>query len=148
MLLTDTLWYGRLTLSWFNFVSFNMMQQGADNFGRMPAWFYVDKLLLDNNLVLSVFGVAGVLLSRRAALLAAPSLALLAVLFCIPHKEYRFLWPLLPVLAFCAGSALNRLRTSGAVGWWATTAVLALHVFSGLSILLLQLAVFLQHALL
>ena len=146
MFVSDSWWYGRWTFSWYNFVKFNLMDQGADNFGRMKAWFYLDKLLLDNNLVVSVFGLLGVALSRQAATVAAPSLALLAVLFTVPHKEYRFLFPLLPALAFCAGTALHRIRRNSLIGQGLVSLVLLLHMFSGLSLLLLQAAVYAPHA--
>jgi len=57
-----------LKINVFSPLIWPLFWQGADNFGRMPAFFYIDKLCLDNNLVLFVGGIAGLCLSRRAGM--------------------------------------------------------------------------------
>lgn len=106
---SDSLWYGRPTLSLINFLRFNFFEEGAENFGTMPLWFYGDKLLLDNSITVSVGGLLGALSLGRKAVYVVPSLALILVLFAQPHKEYRFLYPTFPMLSLYAGAFLNIL---------------------------------------
>jgi hypothetical protein len=160
---TDSLWYGRPTLSTWNFISFNMLHDGASNFGRMPLWFYGDKLLLDNNLPLTIGALLALLFLRRQAAFLLPSAAMLSALALIAHKEYRFLFCTQPVLALHAGLFLDRLRTlklggppsggGGGGGRWARRAAAAgvwaaagLHALSGASLVCLQAAVYAPHA--
>ena len=83
----------------------------------------------------------------------APSLSLLLLLFAVPHKEYRFLFPLLPTFAFAAGAAFDKLRLAGRVrgleegswrrgiGCWVAGFLIGVHMFSGVSLLALQVRV-------
>ena len=149
---TDSLWYGRPTLSIVNFLRFNFFEEGAEYFGTMPLWFYGDKLLLDNNILVTVGGLLGILSVGRKAVYSLPSLVLIAVLFSQPHKEYRFLYPTFPILSLYAGAFLHILlpKQPDAEARHLRIAVVSLlalaHVGSGLSILLLQAHVYAPHA--
>jgi len=184
--LTDSLWYGRLTFSWFNFLHFNIMRQGSDHFGRMSILFYVDKLLLDNNLMLTVGGTIGMLSNKRILHFCLPTLVLLFALSCVAHKEYRFLFSSFPVLAASTANFLERLRCGEVMSdynakkkdldvgnkaseksasktsesdkmpqslpsWKAFKSVLwkfllSVHIFSGVSLVCLQMVVYSPHA--
>ena len=80
-------------------------------------------------------------------------MVLLGVLLSVPHKEYRFLFPLLPTFAFSAGAAFDKLRLAGrargpeggswrrGVGFWVVGFIVGVHMFSGASLLALQVPV-------
>jgi len=94
------LWAGGAFHSWISYVDFNFIRGVAARwFGTRPFYFYLPRLYL----VAPLFGVWG-LLQRRASGDAtprrydAPLLAAAfytAVLFAMPHKESRFLYPAL-----------------------------------------------------
>jgi phosphatidylinositol glycan class B len=101
----DAMLYGRPVLPAVGFVRFNLRQStGASGYyGTHPVHWYVSTALpaiLATHLPLLAFGVRAATASERL-LLAAPAL-LLFLLSSRPHKELRFLLPILPVaFSFC-----------------------------------------------
>jgi phosphatidylinositol glycan class B len=117
--LIDRLWYGVWTLAPLNFVRFNFgAGVGSAFYGSNPAYFYFTEGLVTTLGIYSplfLFGVwnAGVhpvAESQEANVGRKPAFVILGtvlVLSASPHKEPRFLMPLLPIAFAYCGSALK-----------------------------------------
>ncbi len=130
--LVDKLTWG----SWFHsaiaYLRFNLVQGRAEGFGTAPLAYYTTALL-------SSLGPLWILIAGLAllALTAAPGLWFIALLFFVPHwlsphKELRFLMPLVPVLCALAAVGLQRLLDlkMRALQWAAPLAVLVTCAYS------------------
>ncbi|MBM7113384.1 hypothetical protein [Archangium primigenium] len=109
--LMDRLTWGHWFQSARVYLDFNLVRGMASNWGTAPFAYYHVVLArsLGPTLCLVTLGL-GVLAARRA-----PGLFLLALAFWLlhalqPHKELRFLLPVLPVFAALAGVGLEVLR--------------------------------------
>lgn len=87
---------------WEN-VRFNLLLNGAASFGVPPWWYYFDELWSRWGLTLIPFVALAVLGGRRMTLLLAMAGLLLAVHLLVPHKEYRFLLPVVMIGAILCG---------------------------------------------
>lgn len=99
---------------WFHsavvYLRFNLIEGKAAGWGVAPWHFFLTHLWDSMPFVTAALGL-GLLGSLRKA----PALGFVAVLFlalhsATPHKEYRFILPVLPVLAACCAVALCELR--------------------------------------
>jgi hypothetical protein len=130
--LLDKLTWG----SWFHsalaYLRFNLVQGRAQDFGTAPPAYYTAALF-------SALGPLWILIAALAlvAITAAPGLWLIALLFFVPHwltphKELRFLLPLLPVLCALAGVGMQRILNlkSRALRWAAPLLALASCAYS------------------
>lgn len=118
--LLDKLTWG----SWFHsalaYLRFNLVEGRAQDFGTAPPAYYTAALL-------SSLGPLWILIAALSllAITTAPGLWLIALLFFVPHwlsphKELRFLMPLLPVLCALAAVGLQRvLNLKSRVLQWA-----------------------------
>lgn len=107
--LVDKLTWGTWFHSASSYLRFNLLQRGAERFGTAPPAYYTAALL-------SSLGPLWVIMTglALAAIPSAPGLWLIALVFFVPHwlsphKELRFLMPLLPVLCALAAVGLQRL---------------------------------------
>ncbi|CAJ0577511.1 unnamed protein product, partial [Mesorhabditis spiculigera] len=104
--LLDTLYYGRLTLSVYNFLSFNVLQGGSAYFGVHPWWWYF-RDGFPALLHLQLLPVIHSFFSRQQTVTRLPlyaAMLYLAVHTCLPHKEHRFLLPALPLVLLYTGA--------------------------------------------
>ena len=106
-LLIDRYFYGKWVCAVFNIVFYNALSSETDStlYGVEPFSYYVVNLLLQLNVV---FPLAATLLLMPFStgigmhwLLVGP-LAYLVLLWSMPHKEQRFLYPIYPFLALAA----------------------------------------------
>jgi len=129
--LVDRHYYGAWTFPSLNALRYNASGSGDNLYGVEPAGYYVRNLFLTMGLAWPLGCVAPVLLLRaclqeqqarhaartaRSAVLAASALVWLALLFSRPHKEERFMYPIYPLLAYCAAvSAVGFVDLVGSV---------------------------------
>ncbi|XP_059212503.1 GPI mannosyltransferase 3 [Centropristis striata] len=119
----DCIFYEKWTLVQFNFVKFNVFHGVADFYGAHPWHWYLSQglaVLLGPHLPLFVHGCC--LAARKYKTLLAAIVWTVAVYSCLPHKEFRFLYPLLPFCMIFCGMSLAHL------GAWRRPAALLLLV--------------------
>lgn len=98
---------------WFHsavvYLRFNLIEGKAAGWGVAPWYFFAQRLWTSMPLV-TVTLVAGALVgARRAWALVAVALLFFALHSASPHKEYRFILPLLPMLAAVAAVGFSAL---------------------------------------
>lgn len=99
----DLWFYGRPTLTPFNFLYFNVFRGIAASFGTLPFYAYFLAFVPFLMVALLPFLLYGVWLILRpahatpAAEATLVTLATMVAFSCLGHKEYRFLGPLLPI---------------------------------------------------
>lgn len=111
----DSMFYGRPVITIWNFANFNVFQGGSEHFGTNPFYWYFSEGLF-SVLTVHIFTIIlGTLLAlfKREVSIAPFLLATLYVLFhsFLPHKEHRFLLPVIPLLCLYSGyffAALSR----------------------------------------
>jgi hypothetical protein len=98
---------------WFHsaivYLRFNLIEGRAANWGTSPAAYYAEFIFRSMPVIAACLGI-GVL----AGLRYAPALSALALLFvgahsAIPHKELRFILPMLPLAAAATVTAFDAL---------------------------------------
>ena len=121
--LVDRICYGRWVLVAHRFVRFNVLNDGAVYYGTHPWHWYVSTALpaaLGVHLPLVITGVLSALQGAEIYT-AAPALgaaSTLAVLSLSPHKELRFVYPLVhPLLLGYAGAALAKMSPTRRRRW-------------------------------
>jgi len=109
--LLDRLTWG----SWFHspvaYWRYNWVQGRGALFGASPPGYYLRALWTSMAVVSAVLVPAVLLGARRAPALAAAVLVFLAVHSAIPHKELRFILPVLPAAMALAGVGLTAAGT-------------------------------------
>jgi alpha-1,2-mannosyltransferase len=133
----DTLFYGRLTITPWNIVKYNVFpdsSRGPTLYGTEPWYFYLLNLALNFNVLLPLalisvpaLGVTYVFDSKRLggfgdkdqsgsyptlALRLAPFYIWLGLLSAQAHKEERFMYPIYTLICFNAAVTLYLIR-----GW-------------------------------
>ncbi|WKX92031.1 hypothetical protein Q1695_010230 [Nippostrongylus brasiliensis] len=100
----DSLSYARPTFTLWNFLSFNVLQGGSAHFGVHPWYWYFTEGLTSVLTVQLIPIVFGLLSPFRPTLLPFLSAAFyIGFHSFLPHKEQRFLLPIIPLLCFYAG---------------------------------------------
>ena len=106
----DSFMYGALVSVPWRFFTFNVMQSGASAFGTHAALWYWLAALPMATATMAPLTAAGAYLARRSAhTLLAAAACFVAALSAIPHKEFRFLLPLLCPACTLAGASLAQL---------------------------------------
>jgi alpha-1,2-mannosyltransferase len=133
----DTLFYGRLTITPWNIIKYNIFPdsaRGPNLYGTEPWYFYLLNLALNFNILLhlSLISLPGLLVTYMydrkrlgppgaptqssqyhiMALRVAPVYLWLGLLSLQAHKEERFMYPIYPLIIFNASVALYLIR-----GW-------------------------------
>ncbi len=118
-LLVDAWGYGSLALTPWNYLYVNLVQDRAAEFGVAPWWNYFWKGLARGLPPLSLFLMVGVLASwllKPRFSLTWVTLAYFLVHVFIGHKEFRFLFPLLPAVPIQVAMAFQAMADRG-VRW-------------------------------
>lgn len=113
----DRLCYGVWVLPPLNFLRFNLLTDGSSYYGIHPwHWYGTNALptLLAAHTPLVILGVARSTRHRTPLVIAA---SVLVVLSLSPHKELRFLCPVLPLLLCYAALALRSMPSSQRRRW-------------------------------
>ena len=141
----DKAFYGRWTFPMLEFVRFNVVSGGARLYGTHPWHWYVSQAIPAQLFTYVPFAVVGAwralrssrsweaAISHHAPLLGA--LAYVVAMSLQPHKELRFVLPVLPILcvyaahALCRGSTGSRSRGALLVGTLAALQLVPLLFF-------------------
>ncbi|VDK52452.1 unnamed protein product [Cylicostephanus goldi] len=102
--LIDSLYYLRPTCALWNFFNFNVLKGGSAHFGVHPwYWYFLEGLpsVLTIQILPIVLGLLSPLRPTLLPLLASAVYVLAHTL--LPHKEQRFLLPIIPLLCIYAG---------------------------------------------
>ena len=102
----DSIYYGGFAFTPWTFFHTNVMQDVSSFFGSHPYYWYLSHALLPILGPLLLPAVLG--LPRLPSLLSLPILSTLLVLSLLPHKEMRFLQPILPLLLYSAACHLAK----------------------------------------
>jgi phosphatidylinositol glycan class B len=109
--LLDWVTWGRPFQSLFVYLRFNLVEGGANQWGVAKRGFYLRTMLATNGPVVLLLALGFLASLRRAWPVALLALLYLLVLSVVPHKELRFIVPVVPLFLACA-----------AVGWSALLA--------------------------
>ncbi|CAI5441996.1 unnamed protein product [Caenorhabditis angaria] len=119
-IIIDSWAYGQFTIPLWNFLQFNVFQGGSAFFGVHPwHWYFTAGIptVLTIQIIPIIIGLLGPNIFRPTLLpFYATSLYILVHSF-LPHKEQRFLLPIIPLLCIYAGGAFQNLKK------WQPTAV-------------------------
>lgn len=102
--------------SLFLHVRYNFLQGHASDYGRSPFTYYVKYLWTSTGISLLVVA-AGMFAAPRRRSPAATTLAVITLLYLllhmvVPHKELRFVMPVMPILFALAAVGLERFITA------------------------------------
>ncbi|KAF3482934.1 uncharacterized protein GIQ15_02258 [Arthroderma uncinatum] len=122
--LADRSYYGTWTLPPFRFLYFNLVQSLAVFYGKNDWHYYLSQgypLLLITALPFALIGIFKSLVPGTASStnvsasvrrqLAIACLAMPAILSLVPHKEVRFIYPILPCLHILAARPISQFFT-------------------------------------
>ena len=127
--LFDELTWGRWFHSAFTYVSANLMEGKASNYGVAPVWHYLTSLTTAEPLLAPVAVGLAVFGGRAALPISATALGYIALHSLIPHKELRFVWPAVPLLFAAAAVGLSARwpaeRTQRRAAWVAIALAVA-----------------------
>lgn len=107
--LLDWATWGRPFQSFMVYVRFNLIDGGANQWGVAKRGFYLRFMLASNGPALLILVLGFLAGLRQTWPVALPVLLFLAVHSAIPHKELRFLYPVLPLFLLCAAVGLAGL---------------------------------------
>ncbi|CAB3411023.1 unnamed protein product [Caenorhabditis bovis] len=117
----DSYAYGTPTIPLYNFLKFNVLQGGSAEFGvHSWHWYFTTGLptVMTIQLAPVVLGILGQNIFRPTMLPFFAVTFYLLVHSILPHKEQRFLLPIIPLLCLYAGGAflnLKRMLRTGVV---------------------------------
>jgi phosphatidylinositol glycan class B len=123
-LAVDRWYYGHWTITAWNYIDQNILQDKAVQFGKAAWWFYFSEgftQLLPPFSILFILSMLMFLLFKRGHVLTWITIPFLLVHFLISHKEIRFLFPIETFLPFFLISSIdiiaqrNTARLSGSV---------------------------------
>ena len=111
-MVVDSAYYGQLTVTAYTFLKVNLMDGIAENYGTHPWHWYVTVGAAVPLFTYVPFVVVGVwVVARKHRAVAGVVLPMvggsLAVLSMSPHKEYRFLLPIMPALVLLTAYAFE-----------------------------------------
>lgn len=114
--LVDALTWGGFSSSFYRYVKFNLVEDGAAQFGISPTAFYLERLLQRLPIGLPLLALLALAGARVTWPFLLSAVGLIGYLSAQAHKEERFIvlfWPLLLVAAAgTMGGWLGRLRLS------------------------------------
>ncbi|KAJ0056182.1 hypothetical protein NL108_003478, partial [Boleophthalmus pectinirostris] len=107
----DCIFYGKLTFVQFNFIKLNIFHGVADFYGSHPwHWYFTQgfPVVIGPNLPLFLHGCT--VAFRRYKILLITIIWTLTVYSLLPHKEFRFIYPVLPFCMIFCGISLANLK--------------------------------------
>jgi hypothetical protein len=99
------------------YVKFNVLEKGASRFGIAPWWYYLRITWTAAGWPTLLILVGLIVAGARAAWLIMIVVCFLAAHSVLPHKEYRFLMPVVPLALTAAAVGWARLKTKAAWSW-------------------------------
>ncbi|XP_029398856.1 GPI mannosyltransferase 3 isoform X2 [Mus pahari] len=110
-LIIDRIFFGQWTLVQFNFLKFNVLQNLGTFYGSHPWHWYLSQgfpVVLGTHLPFFIHGCF--LAPRRLHILLLTVLWTLLVYSMLGHKEFRFIYPVLPFCMVFCGYSLAHLK--------------------------------------
>jgi len=98
-IILDLWFYGETVFTFYNYFNTNILQDVASDFGTRPWYFYLQEIALQPFFLIGsliLLSLAGIFLKDRKNLLLYCTVPFLIVHSIIPHKELRFIFPLIP----------------------------------------------------
>nr|XP_061796395.1 GPI mannosyltransferase 3-like isoform X1 [Nerophis lumbriciformis] len=127
----DCIFYGKWVLVQFNFLKINILDGIAGFYGTHPwHWYFTQGLLVIVGPHVPFFIHGCYLAFRRYRILLVAIIWTVAVYSFFPHKEFRFIYPVLPFcMIFCGVSMahMREWRRAAACGLLGTNLFLALY---------------------
>ncbi|XP_030649969.1 GPI alpha-1,2-mannosyltransferase 3 [Chanos chanos] len=109
--LIDCMFYGKFILVQFNFLKFNVLHNVAEFYGSHPwHWYFTQGCVAVLGPHLPFFLHGCTLASKRYRILLITVLWTVVVYSLLPHKEFRFIYPLLPFCVIFCGMSLSKLK--------------------------------------
>ncbi|KAJ7311336.1 hypothetical protein JRQ81_006952 [Phrynocephalus forsythii] len=109
--LIDRVFYGKWTVVQLNFVKFNVLQNVATFYGSHPwHWYWTQgwPVVLGPHLPFFIHGSFQI--PKRHRIFLAVILWTVAAYSVLSHKEFRFIYPVLPLCMVVCGHSLSRLK--------------------------------------
>ncbi|KAI8836230.1 Alg9-like mannosyltransferase family-domain-containing protein [Chytriomyces cf. hyalinus JEL632] len=118
--LTDTLMWQSESLLWpeLKVFSFNVLQGRSSEYGTSPPTYYLTHLLPKIAPLAFPLALRAYVADPRVQRFMNPALIFIATLSLVGHKEWRFLFPILPLVNVAAAITLTRVHRLG----WMTKA--------------------------
>lgn len=111
-LIIDRIFFGQWTLVQYNFLKFNVLQDLGSFYGSHPWHWYFSQgfpAVLGTHLPFFIHGCF--LAPKRYRIFLVTVLWTLLVYSMLSHKEFRFIYPVLPFCMVFCGYSLNNLKT-------------------------------------
>uniref|UniRef100_A0A4X1TEU1 Mannosyltransferase n=1 Tax=Sus scrofa TaxID=9823 RepID=A0A4X1TEU1_PIG len=111
-LIIDRIFFGQWTLVQYNFLKFNVLQNLGSFYGSHPWHWYFSQgfpAVLGTHLPFFIHGCF--LTPKRYRIFLVTVLWTLLVYSMLSHKEFRFIYPVLPFCMVFCGYSLNSLKT-------------------------------------
>ncbi len=89
----------------------------ADGFGRSPWWYFIGHQAVLWTWASPLIALTAILGARRLPLLAVAGGVILVTFSAVGHKEYRFIYPALPLLFTLCGVGTVDLAVALSKGW-------------------------------
>ncbi|AWP01624.1 putative GPI mannosyltransferase 3 [Scophthalmus maximus] len=119
----DCIFYEKWTLVQFNFLKFNIFHSVADFYGSHPwHWYFTQGFVVVIGPHLPFFLHGCTVAYKRYKVLLAAVVWTIVVYSLLPHKEFRFIYPVLPFCMVFCGISLANLKV------WRRAAALVLLV--------------------
>uniref|UniRef100_A0A4W5MBR1 Mannosyltransferase n=1 Tax=Hucho hucho TaxID=62062 RepID=A0A4W5MBR1_9TELE len=101
--LIDCMFYGKWTLVQYNFLKLNVFHNVADFYGSYPwHWYFTQGFVVVIGPHLPFFLYGCTLASKRYRIMLITIVWTVMVYSCLAHKEFRFIYPVLPFcMVFC-----------------------------------------------
>jgi phosphatidylinositol glycan class B len=106
--LIDRLTWGRFFGSYLNYIAFNKSRQAQEVFGQAPWSFFLKKLVVGSAGALPLAAALSTRRLRRTWLPLACAGGILLLHSLVPHKEYRFVVGVVPLLLLLAAATIDR----------------------------------------
>ncbi|KAF6722580.1 GPI mannosyltransferase 3 [Oryzias melastigma] len=109
--LIDCMFYKKWTLVQFNFLKLNIFHGVADFYGSHPWHWYISQgfaVVIGPHLPFFLHGC--ILAFRKYKILLAAVVWTIGVYSFLPHKEFRFIYPVLPFCMLFCGASLTHLK--------------------------------------
>lgn len=104
----DYIFYGELTFPIYNFLEFNVVRNLSLFYGSAPWHFYLTQLIPLMMMAYLPFLARGLYMMRYNSLVHASVVVVLGF-SCIGHKEFRFIYPLQPIMLMVCGFAVTEV---------------------------------------
>ncbi|KAJ7986150.1 hypothetical protein DPEC_G00347800 [Dallia pectoralis] len=111
-ILIDCMFYGKWTVVQYNFLKLNVLHNVAEFYGSHPWHWYLTQgflVVIGPHLPLFIYGCT--LASKRYRILLITVGWTVMVYSLLAHKEFRFIYPVLPFCMVFCGIALVNLKT-------------------------------------